>query len=183
MASDTLLFLKQLVRNPREVSAAIPSSRRLARAMAEAVPDITAPIAELGPGTGRITQALLNRGASAKNLTLFEINSTFATHLAKKYPDLTIHNRPAQEMTDVGLSNLSAVVSGLPLLSIPNPFQRDIVRASLDALSPDGVYIQFTYGPKLPILPEIIDEFALKHRRSTVVLGNLPPAQVLVFYT
>jgi len=181
VASDTVLFLKQLIQHPREISAAIPSSRRLARAMAAAVPDISGPIAELGPGTGRITEALLERGANPANLSLFEINPTFASHLSAKYPNLTVHNRPAQDMVAVGLSNLGAVVSGLPLLSIPEQIQHEIIRASFHALAPQGVCVQFTYGPKLPIPPEIIEEFSLKHRRHSVVLGNLPPAQVLVF--
>lgn len=181
MPSDTMLFLKQLIQHPREISAAIPSSRRLARAMADAVPDIAAPIAELGPGTGRITEALLERGATPANLSLFEINPVFASHLSTKYPDLTVHNRPAQDMVAVGLSNLSAVVSGLPLLSIPKEIQYEIIRASFHALAPHGVYVQFTYGIKRPIPLEIIKEFSLKHHRHSVVLGNLPPAQVLVF--
>lgn len=181
MPSDTVLFLKQLIQHPREISAAIPSSRRLAHAMAKAVPDISAPIAELGPGTGRITEALLDRGVSPKNLTLFEINPTFVDHLSTKFPDLTVHNRPAQDMVAVGLSNLGTVVSGLPLLSIHEDIQYEIIRASFHALAPHGVYVQFTYGPKLPIPADIIKEFSLKHRRHSVVMGNLPPAQVLVF--
>lgn len=149
--------------------------------MAGAVPDITGPIAELGPGTGRITEALLQRGASPEQLSLFEINPTFVDHLSDKYPGVTVYNRPAQEMVDVGLSKLTAVVSGLPLLSIPEQIQNDIIRASFQVLAADGVYVQFTYGPKLPIQPEIIADLSLKHRRHTVVFGNLPPAQVLVF--
>jgi phosphatidylethanolamine/phosphatidyl-N-methylethanolamine N-methyltransferase len=181
LPSDTILFLKQLIRHPREVSAAIPSSKRLACAMADAVPDITGTIAEIGPGTGRITRALLDRGASPERLSLFEINPTFASHLSARYPDVTVHNRPAQDMVDVGLSNISAIVSGLPLLSIPEQIQIEIIRASFQVLATDGVYVQFTYGPKLPIQPEIIANLSLKHRRHTVVFGNFPPAQVLVF--
>ena len=149
--------------------------------MADAVADISGPIAELGPGTGRITQALLDRGARAEQLSLFEINPAFANHLSAKYPDVKVHNRPAQDMVDVGLSNMSAVVSGLPLLSIPEDIQNQIIRASFQVLAADGVYVQFTYGPKLPIQPEIIADLGLKHRRHTVVFGNLPPAQVLIF--
>jgi phosphatidylethanolamine/phosphatidyl-N-methylethanolamine N-methyltransferase len=181
LPSDTVLFLKQLLHHPREISAAIPSSKRLASTMAAAVPDITGPIAELGPGTGRITQALLDRGAVPDRLSLFEINQSFADHLATKYPDVKIHNRPAQDMVDVGLCDLSAVVSGLPLLSIPEQIQNEIIRASFQVLAKDGVYVQFTYGPKLPIQPDIIASLNLKHQRHTVVLGNLPPAQVLIF--
>lgn len=149
--------------------------------MADAVPDITGTIAELGAGTGRITQALLDRGAKPEQLSLFEINLTFADHLSAKFPDVTVYNRPAQDMVTVGLSNVHAVVSGLPMLSIPEQIQNDIIRATFDVLQADGVYVQFTYGPKLPIQPEIIADLSLKHRRHTVVIGNLPPAQVLVF--
>lgn len=181
MAGDLSLFLKQLILRPKEISAAIPSSRRLARMMADAVPDITGSIAELGPGTGRITQALLDRGANPQNLSLFEINTVFAGHLMTKFSGVSVYNQPAQDMTATGLNNLSAVVSGLPFLSIPFPIQREIIRASFDVLAPDGVYIQFTYGRKLPIHPEIIHEHSLSAKRFGIVWGNLPPAQVLVF--
>ncbi|PHQ96752.1 MAG: methyltransferase type 12 [Marinosulfonomonas sp.] len=181
MANDLSVFLKQLILRPREISAAIPSSRRLARMMADAVPDITGSIAELGPGTGRMTQALLDKGARPQNLSLFEINAVFARHLTIKFPEVSVHNQSAQDMTAAGLNNLSAVVSGLPFLSIPLPIQREIIRASFDVLAPNGVYIQFTYGRKLPIHPEIIEQHSLSAKRFGLVWGNLPPAQVLVF--
>ncbi len=181
MAGDLSLFLKQLILRPREISAAIPSSPRLAQMMADAVPDISGSIAELGPGTGRITQALLEKGAKPQNLSLFEINTVFAKHLAKKFPNVSVHNQPAQNMATAGLNNLSAVVSGLPFLSIPVQIQREIISASFDVLAPGGVHIQFTYGRKLPVHPEIIAEHSLSATRYGVVWGNLPPAQVLVF--
>ncbi len=61
--TDTLRFLRALIARPKHVGAVAPSSRALARAIARQIePACSGPILELGPGTGVITQALLERG-------------------------------------------------------------------------------------------------------------------------
>lgn len=178
MPSDLSIFLRQLIKQPREISAAIPSSKRLATAMANAVPNIHGSIAEFGPGTGIITQALLDRGASAARMTLLEINSAFAKHLRHRFPDVNVINKPAQELQ---LSGLSAVVSGLPLLSIPTDIQEKIVSAAMRALAQDGVFIQFTYGRAPSVSPELIAQFNLSVQQHSMIWRNIPPARVHVF--
>ena len=75
--SNFSLFLKQVLKNPKEVSAVAPSSKKLATRMAKAIPDGLGQVVELGAGTGMITDAILEAGVAPHTLYSFEINETF----------------------------------------------------------------------------------------------------------
>ncbi len=180
--NDLALFLGQMVRQPGQVSAIAPSSARLARAMANRFGPQSGRVAELGPGTGRITRALLARGLPHQNLTLFELNAVFCRKLRVDFPNVRVEHRPAQEMLALGLEGLEAVVSGLPLLSMSPGLQHDILQASFDCLAPDGVFVQFTYGPRPPLDRHVQQRLGLEVRRTARILLNLPPASVYEYY-
>ena len=70
---DEVRFLRSWMEKPLHVGAVMPSSKVLARAMAQFVdPDAAGPIIELGPGTGAITNALIERGVDPAQLVLVE---------------------------------------------------------------------------------------------------------------
>ena len=73
---------------------------------------------------------------------------------------------------------VSAVISGLPLMSMPLEVREAIVRAAFDVLAPDGIYVQFTYGSKPQVTPEQMEKLGLKVEQTAYVLFNLPPARV-----
>ena len=60
--NDTLLFLRQVISRPLQVSAMAPSSRFLGKAMAKDLGPHTGRVVEFGPGTGRLTQGILAAG-------------------------------------------------------------------------------------------------------------------------
>ncbi len=65
--SDNLRFLRALIARPKNIGAVLPSSRGLGRAIARQIdPTMPGPVLELGPGTGVITQALLERGIAPR---------------------------------------------------------------------------------------------------------------------
>ena len=176
--NDLALFLGQMIRKPGQVSALAPSSRRLARAMAAGLGPDSGLVAELGPGTGKITRAILETGLPRENLTVFELNPVFCRTLAADFPGLRVENHPAQEMHALGLGTLDAVISGLPLLSMSPRLQHAILSAAFLALKPDGVFVQFTYGPRPPLDPVVQRDLHLKADRGTHVLVNMPPARI-----
>ncbi len=180
MAQDNLLFLRQLLTNPKQISAIAPSSRWLARAMAAGLGPQTGRVVEFGPGTGRLTQGILAAGVAPADLTLYEMDPAFAGHLRASFPGVTIHTAPAQEAAKLE-PGVGAVVSGLPLLSMPPELRRDIVSAAFAILRPGAPYIQFTYGPRPPLPPEMIDEMGLTVESGPKVWANLPPARVYRF--
>ncbi|KMK67551.1 class I SAM-dependent methyltransferase [Puniceibacterium sp. IMCC21224] len=175
------VFLKQLLRRPQEISALTPSSEKLARAMAHEVPPGSGPVVELGPGTGKITEALLKQDIPAGDLHLIELNTDFVDHLRSRFPQTHVHAAAAQSLGNMGLNDLRAVVSGLPLLSFSTALQREILTAAFAALRPGGVFIQFTYGPQHPLAEEVLRELGLSVTRTARIWGNLPPARVYVY--
>ncbi|KPN62894.1 phosphatidylethanolamine/phosphatidyl-N-methylethanolamine N-methyltransferase [Aliiroseovarius crassostreae] len=180
--SDLGLFLKQVVTKPGEVVAVAPSSRALAQRMAEAVPEGEGSVIELGAGTGKITSALLGAGVSLDDIHSFEINPVFCDHLEAEIPGLRVYRDRAEHLGRHGISNIKAVVSGLPLLSMDQETQMKIVGAAFENLRPGGLYIQFTYGPLPPIRKVVREELQLGWTRSQKIWGNMPPATSYTFY-
>jgi phosphatidylethanolamine/phosphatidyl-N-methylethanolamine N-methyltransferase len=179
--SDLALFLRQFVRSPRQVSALAPSSQALARAMAAEVGPGTGPVVEFGPGTGRITEAILARGVAPANLTLIEMNPDFAEALVPRFPGVTLHVTGAQNVARHVPRTVGAVLSGLPLLSMPQPLRHAIVSAAFDVLRPDGRFVQFTYGARPPLPDDMMRDMGLQASEAGPrIWANLPPAQVYV---
>ena len=179
MANDLLLFARQLLHNPTQIAAISPSSRFLARAMAADLGPKTGHVVEFGPGTGQLTKGILAAGVAPENLTLFEMSADFTHLLQARFAGVTVHRAGAQLAASfVAKGSVGAVVSGLPLLSMPEAVVQSILTAAFDILRPDGVYIQFTYGNKPPIPAAVMQNLGLEARRATKVWLNVPPAQV-----
>lgn len=180
MFADLTLFLKQAVLEPKQTSSLVPSSRALATAMAAHVNAETGPVVEFGPGTGIITNAILHHGVTPENLTLFEMNPVFAEALHRRFPGVTLHVTGAQNAPKLMPANVGAVISGLPLLSMPRSLRREIVGAAFKILRPGGKFIQFTYGQNAPLSAEGLAALGLKARKAKKVWANFPPAQVYI---
>lgn len=179
--SDLSLFLGQFLRRPGEIRAVAPTGRSAAREMARPVtPDMQA-VAEIGAGTGTITQAILARGLAPERLELYELNAAFCDRLRQRFPGARVHNLPAQEMVNVGRGDLDAVVSGVPTLPMPNELQAAIVGAALAMMKPGAPFVQITYGALPPLSGAVRARFGLVHEKSRRIWANLPPAQVYVF--
>lgn len=181
MAHEAQLFLRQLLTKPGQVAAISPSSRYLARAMAKTLGPQTGRVVEFGPGTGQLTRGILAAGVAAKDLTLLELSSDFVGHLKHSFPGATVHQIGAQSVAALVEPGVGAVISGLPLLSIPDPIVEAILRGAFDVLKPGGEFIQFTYGPKPPVSPEIMARLGLVAIKGPKVWANLPPARVYHF--
>ena len=161
----------------------MPSGRVLARTMASYVDvESDAPVVELGPGTGAITNALIARGVDQKRLVLVEYNPGFCALLRDRYPQAKIIQGDAYRLRDslreVLGAPASAVVSGLPLVTKPMQTRLRLIRDAFLALAPGAPFVQFTYSVAPPIprsLPGVSTE------ASERVWINLPPARVWVY--
>ena len=88
---DEMRFIRTWFEKPLSTGAVMPSSKALARTMAAYVdPQSTGPIIELGPGTGPVTQALVQRGIDPKRLVLVEFDPDFCRLLRSRYPAATV---------------------------------------------------------------------------------------------
>lgn len=181
MLHETGFFLRQLLRNPREVSAIAPSSPQLARAMTEGLGPDSGPVVEFGPGTGRMTRSILERGVAPEDLTLFEMNPEFIGFLRKRYPGVKVVHGSAADVAAHVAPGVGRVVSSLPLLSIPDPVVRDILAGAFAVLRPGAGMVQFTYGAVPPVSTEMLADQGLVASAGRPVWFNLPPARVYHF--
>ncbi|MBL9047346.1 MAG: methyltransferase type 12 [Tabrizicola sp.] len=180
--NDLALFCRKLWCNGRQISAVAPSSRFLAAAMAEGLGPRTGPVVEFGPGTGQLTRGILEAGVAPSDLTLFELDPDFVAHLRQTFPGVTVHHLGADRAAEVVAPGVGAVVSGLPLLSMPVAVREAIVGAAFAILAPGAPMSQFTYGPNPPLPPEAMERLGLRVEPGRKVWANLPPARVYRFY-
>lgn len=179
--ADALLFLRAWIENPLRVAAVAPSGAALARLMTCEITGQTGFVIELGPGTGSFTRALLARGVPENNLTLVELGADFARMLGQRFPGARILCVDAADLSAVDhwrKGKVGAVVSGLPLLSMPTAKVKAILAGAFSHLKDSGAFYQFTYGPRCPVSPFILDQLGLDATRIGGTLWNIPPAAV-----
>lgn len=187
--SATTLFLQELLLYPQQIGAIVPSSKRLARAMANWLPtDPDAFVLELGPGTGAVTEALFGRGLRQDRLVAIEKSPRLANLLRAKFPSAGIVTGDARHLDKLlrrhakGISSVGAVISSLPLHNFPRADAEALVWRIHTALSPAGNWVQYSYHiydrPGRG-RPDVNGHFRLLS--SDVVWWNLPPARVNVY--
>ncbi|QND40029.1 methyltransferase domain-containing protein [Rhizobium leguminosarum bv. viciae] len=179
--ADFLHFFRSRISNPLRVAAIAPSGDSLAGIMTSEIAALDGPIIELGPGTGVFTRALLARGVSEADLTLIEYGPEFITSLQARFPTARVLQMDAAHLAHADIFEgepVGAVVSGLPLLSMPPRKIASIMAGAFAYMRPGGAVYQFTYGPRCPVPRPILDRLDLKAVRIGGTVRNLPPASV-----
>jgi phosphatidylethanolamine/phosphatidyl-N-methylethanolamine N-methyltransferase len=144
---DEVRFLRSWIEKPLHMGAVMPSGRVLARTMAQYV-DVNSegPVVELGPGTGAITNALIEHGIDQKRLVLVEYNPGFCALLRDRYPHAKVVQGDAYKLRDSLWEVLkipaSAVVSGLPLVTKPMLTRLKLIRDAFAALAPGAPFVR-----------------------------------------
>ncbi len=186
--TDEARFFRAWFGNPLQTGAVAPSGRALSRMMARYVdPAGDGLVVELGPGTGPVTQALLQRGVAPERLALVEFDAGFCRLLQQRFPGCRVTQGDAYDLRrtlgDLGEQKIAAVVSSLPLLTRPEPQRSQLVAQAFDMMGPGGVFIQFTYGMVSPLPLRSRDGNAPPYvgQPSPPVWLNLPPARVWVY--
>lgn len=184
MAGNTLqtsrLFAREWASAPRSVGAICPSSRRLAVQLAREVPAGNGAVIELGGGTGTVTHALLANGVSPDRLIVVERSAAFVEHLRERFPEVPVMHADAAHLARRLPLDLrvDAIVSCLPLRSLPRGEVAVIVDQWRQVLRPGGVVIQFSYDirPARRMVEAGSDFVTLSSR---IVWANLPPARIV----
>lgn len=180
---DEVAFIRSWLEKPISMGAVSPSGRALADAMAHYVdPAAPGPVIELGPGTGAVTEALVDRGIDPARLVLVEFNPSFCRLLRTRYPQATVIQGDAYRMQHLlgGLLRepASAVVSGLPLQTKPFKRRLRLIDEAFGLMAPAAPFVQFTYAVVTPIPLKLADVTA---EASELIWLNLPPARVWVY--
>jgi phosphatidylethanolamine/phosphatidyl-N-methylethanolamine N-methyltransferase len=183
--ADSARFLKTLAAAPRLTGAVAPSGRALARAMAIAIGSPShGLVVELGPGTGPVTQSLLETGVVPERLVLVEYDAGFCRLLKQRFVLASVVQGDAYDLpralAPFAGQPIAAVVSSLPLLNQPPPRRAKLIHDAFALMAPSGVFVQFTYGLLSPI-PREICAGRFSAVRSRPILLNLPPAFVWTY--
>lgn len=178
---SSLSFFLAWFAAPAQVGAVMPSSAALADALTAEVSPASAPVIELGPGTGAVTQALLRRGVPEDRLALVELTAKFARRLEARFPAAHVLNMDATRLRDVELfagQPAGAVVSGLPLVLMPLWDVMAVLKSAFHHLGPGGCFYQFTYRLGPPVPAAVLARLDLSAQRIGGTLANVPPASV-----
>lgn len=180
---DEVHFIRSWLEKPLSTGAVMPSGRALARTMASYVdPHGDGPVIELGPGTGPVTEALVENGVEPSRLILVEFNPTFCRLLRNRFPAATVVQGDAYGLRRL-LSSLArqpadAVVSGLPLVTKPLRTRLRLLFDAFALMSQGAPFVQFTYAV-VPPIPMMLS--GMKAEPSELIWLNLPPARVWVY--
>ena len=179
LIGDEIRFLHSLVTRPRTTGAVSPSGPTLTRLMASHVdPGEDLPVIELGPGTGVVTKALIERGVKPSRIIAIEYSPEFCGMIRDRFPGVTVIEGDAYDLdTTLGgrAERVSAVVSSLPLVARPLEDRIRLIEAGLRRMEPGRAFVQFSYLRKGPI-EAAPPTFTME--ASPWVWMNIPPARV-----
>ncbi len=144
-------FLKTALRDYK-VGAFLPSSRHSLNRVLEELGSECAYVVEYGPGDGVSTRAILERVLPAGRMIVIESNPDFLPELKSIHdPRLGIISGDVrvlcEELGNLGLPRIDAVISSIPFSFFPARACASIVRRTFDALAPGGRFIVYQYSP------------------------------------
>lgn len=185
--SDNPVLFREFLRTPAQVATVTASSDALVAAMLAPLPlDGRPVVVELGPGTGRVTDALRGRlGGRGRQLAV-ELNPVLAQRLAARHPDITVVHADAGRLPELlraqGVATVDVVVSLLPWVAYANS---PIPAHAAAVLAPGGTFVQVSLAPLKWMAPARRQERDIRARFaefaiSPTVWRNVPPARVLV---
>ena len=186
--ADTARFVRHFITDPQKTGAVVPSSRALARLMAD---DLNLEKADLvvdvGAGTGAFTAEALRRVRPEAKVMAVEINRHFARVLKRRYPRAHVITdsveRLPRDIRKAGHRHADAVMCSLPWSHFPVALQRRLLGAMVDSLRPGGRFSSFAYihsawWPSARRFRRLLESRFRKVTRTRVAWLNVPPAYV-----
>lgn len=171
----SILFIKEFLKNWREVGSIVPSSRFLIQKIIESMDFSKADIVvELGPGLGSVTRELLRNMKQNGKLIVFEKNENFCRQLEKiKDARLIVYNESVFNLEkQLAGTHANYVISSVPLANFTYQSKHDLLAAVHRVLLPQGRFVQFQYSLESRTdLKKIFDKVCLNFTPL-----NIPPA-------
>jgi phosphatidylethanolamine/phosphatidyl-N-methylethanolamine N-methyltransferase len=187
---DRLLLLGRFLQSPRTVGAVAPSSPRLASRMVDALDLSAARVVELGPGTGSLTGAIVERLGPKSRFMAVDIEPLFIETLRQRWPHADFVCASAEQLpalaAERGLTPVDHIISGLPFASLPTTVTHGILEGIERTLRPGGTFTTFQYVLAYHMPAAVAFRREMSRRLGSeptrrLVLGNLPPAWVLTW--
>src|SRR5262249_7652933 len=106
-------------------------------------------VIELGAGTGALTSLIEAMTPPDAFRVAFEVNSLFASHLARRFPTVRVINDSAEHLPRYleqwGRGNVDCILSGLPWAGFNAELQERLINCILDALPAGGRFATYAY--------------------------------------
>lgn len=177
---DRVLFLKEFLKNPRQIGSIIPSSRFLEKRLMDLGEVKSARVVvELGSGTGGTTRAVLATLPADAKLLCIEINPKFCEWLERlNDPRLIVHCGSAEHLrellTEYELDGPDVVLSGIPFSTMGEELGTRIIQTIYDTMSPGGRFVAYQVRDQVSELSNPI----MGEPHFEMELLNIPPARV-----
>ena len=187
---DHFFLFSCFLRSPRTVGALSASSRALGEAMVENTDLTGCRVAELGPGTGALTAAIVDKMGPETRFLAVDIDQAFVTQIRRRWPAIECVCASAECLDALaherGMYPLDHIVSGLPFVSLPLEMTRKILASVHAALRPGGTFTTFQYlhGYALPTAAGFrrsMSERMGSEPSMRYVMRNIPPAVVFTW--
>jgi len=178
-------FIRGWLREPGEVGSIKPTGPRAAKQMASvADPSNPLPVLELGPGTGPVTSAILERGVAPEKLVSVEYSPEFCKYLSNHFPNVNFVQGDAFDLdrtlegAGFGEARFQATISAIPLLLVNRRKGAELIDTCLARMPEGAQFCQISYSPKPPI-GAIPGRFRV--RLLDTVFRNVPPGRLWVY--
>lgn len=198
------LFWQEFRRTFESTGAIAPSGPKLCRELARYVAGDGKGrrILEVGPGTGVVTDAIINQMGPADTLDIVELNERFVDALRERLQTqatwnrvasrIRIHHMPIEQLP--ADEKFEVIVSGLPFNNFPVELVQSIL-VHLERLAAPGATLSFFEYVAIRRVKSVVckrpdrerltgitrvlsDLFAKRQFRQECVLANVPPAWV-----
>lgn len=170
------LFLRTMIRHPRQVGAVWPTSTRAVSDLLDLADfDEARTVLEFGAGTGVYTRQVLPRLRPDASFLSFELDPDLASTVSGYLDDprLRLINDSAEHAVSyLGDQKADILVSSVPFTSLPAGLREDLMLAARAALKPGGRMLVLQYSKT--VLPHLKRHFGPVQMRISPV--NLPPA-------
>lgn len=187
---QSLKFITQFITHPTKTGAILPSSNKLCELMTEiAEVDKVSTIVEFGPGTGVITEKVMQKKSADTTFFALEINEAFVEATKNRCPDAIVYQSPAQNakkhLEMHGECGCDRILSSLPWLTFDGDMQQELIDTIYDALHPGGKFLTYAYVPGLIFpaawrLRKKLNERFDTVLTSKIIWSNIPPAFVYI---
>ena len=176
-------ILVQFLRKPLTTGAICPSSHELSRTLTECIHiDEALNIAELGPGTGAITEAILKAMNPHANFFAVELNDAVIPAFKRRFPKVKLYNDSAANLKQImqkeSIRKVDVILSGLPWASFPDHLQKvkSIAAAASASHITTFAYLQGTWLPTGIKFKHRLEKYFSHVEKSKIVWCNIPPA-------
>lgn len=180
LVHERFLFLFKFLRSPAYVGSVTPSSRFLAKSMMESIlwSEVHA-VAELGAGTGAITQHIPSAASAQTKVLLFEKDPTMRQELIRKFPNYQCYSGSRElqlAIKNAGIEQLDCIISGLPFFNFPQAMRNQIIEQIHLSLRDGGMFVAFQYSTQMK--QQLGEWFEMEEIKFVPL--NIPPAFVYV---